>query len=96
MPTRGNILNNHRLAHIHLLILLKVRSWLQCPRVTYGLCMLSAFHMIAEMTSGEFSVGAGRWGSRLAFLWSVSKAQVNRKTLAYPTAGEQQDVTEEF
>lgn len=73
--------------------ILKVTSWLQCPSVTYGLCMPSAFHMTAEMTSGEFSVGAGRWGCRLAFLWSASEAQVDRKTLPYPTAGEQQDVT---
>lgn len=76
-----------------LTFILKVTSWLQCPSPTYGLCMPPAFHMTAEMTSGEFSVGAGRWGCRLAFLWSASEAQVTRKTLPYPTAGEQQDVT---
>lgn len=53
------------------------------PSVTYGLCMPSALHVIAERTSDEFSIEAGRWGCRLAFLWSVSTAQVNRMPLPF-------------
>lgn len=50
--------------------------WADCilPSATYGLCMPSDFRIVAERTSDEFSVGAGRWGGRLDFLWSVSKS----------------------
>lgn len=67
-------------------LLLFAELWAECirPSVTYGLCMPSAFRMIAERTSDEFSIRAGRWGSRLAFLRSVSKSQVNRVPLSNP------------
>lgn len=40
-----------------------------------------AFPEIAERTSDEFSMGAARWASRLAFLRSVSEAQVKSMPL---------------
>lgn len=53
-------------------LLLNITSWSQGPSVTYGLCMLSEFPAIAERTNAEFSISAGRWGSRFAcFFFTV-------------------------
>ncbi len=58
-----------------------------------------AFRMIAERTSDEFSIRAARWESRLAFLRSVSKAQVEPSAPSIciiTVVGEPDDVTKEF
>lgn len=52
-------------------LLFNITSWSQGPSVTYGLCMLSEFPAIAERTNAEFSISAGRWGSRFAFFFTI-------------------------